>query len=496
MQNGKIGNCIVRVGFGKGDNYASVDAQAMQPTRAIWVGNISSSTTPAALQSVFSAFGPIESARVLTHKNCGFVNFEKLEDAVRAKKAMNGKEIADSVVRIGYAKVPSKSDLSGRSRVASAASPLPSQLLTPWATPAVTVDPSLNPEDVLEPGASFIIDEQLVAYNYLSSIPPLPEPQPHQRLDQARLREIRKRLDGHPTQRDVDTAFEELFGVSVELCTDYIGNTIVQKFMERCSPEQKQRLIESVAPHTASIGTHKNGTWAIQKMVETATTSGQMLPFVMSIKPTTPPLMLDQLGNYVVQCCLRFGPQRNQFIFDAIHARCWEIAQGRFGARAIRTCLEHQLTTRKQQKLVVISLVNNAVSLTTNANGSLLINWLLDSSGFHGRFRVLAPRLADHLGHLCTHKLGSLVVLKIINQRTELDARDLLLGRLFFDPSSAVLEDVLSDQVHGVSIVQKILAGNSLNESQKQAIAENVKNVLARLQVFAVQGYRRLLEEI
>ncbi|KAJ1927990.1 hypothetical protein IWQ60_002453 [Tieghemiomyces parasiticus] len=496
MQNGKIGNCVVRVGFGKGDNYASVDAQAMQPTRAIWIGNISAATTPAALQSVFSAFGPIESARVLTHKNCGFVNFEKLEDAVRAKKAMNGKEIADSVVRIGYAKVPSKSETGGRTRVASTASPLPSQRLTPWITPAPAVDPSLNPDDVLEPGANLIIDEQLVAYNYLSALPPLAEPAPGQRLDQGRLRELRKRLDGHPTTREVDAAFEELFPVCVDLCTDYIGNTIVQKFMDRCNPEQKQRLIEAVAPYTAAIGTHKNGTWAIQKMVEGAQGAAQVTPFVHAVKPTTPPLMLDQLGNYVVQCCLRFGGGRNQFIFDAIHARCWEIAQGRFGARAIRTCLEHPMTTRKQQRLVVIALVNNAVALTTNANGSLLINWLLDSSGFHGRYRVLAPRLADHLGHLGTHKLGTLVVLKLINQRAELDARDLILGRLFFDPATAVLEDVLSDQVHGVSLVQKILSGNALVEMQKRAVAESVREVLLRLQVFSVQGYRRLLEEL
>jgi protein JSN1 len=42
------------------------------PTRALWIGSIPSTTTPAAILSVFSPFGPIESARVLTHKNCGF----------------------------------------------------------------------------------------------------------------------------------------------------------------------------------------------------------------------------------------------------------------------------------------------------------------------------------------------------------------------------------------------------------------------------------------
>ena len=39
------------------------------------LGSIPSTTTPATILSVFSPYGPIESARVLTHKNCGFSQF-------------------------------------------------------------------------------------------------------------------------------------------------------------------------------------------------------------------------------------------------------------------------------------------------------------------------------------------------------------------------------------------------------------------------------------
>lgn len=51
----------------------SMDAQLqLTPTRALWIGSIPSSTTPAMILSVFSPYGPIESAYVLTHKKCGF----------------------------------------------------------------------------------------------------------------------------------------------------------------------------------------------------------------------------------------------------------------------------------------------------------------------------------------------------------------------------------------------------------------------------------------
>lgn len=54
----------------------ALDSQLQSsPTRALWIGSIPSTTTPATILSVFSPYGPIESARVLTHKNCGFGEF-------------------------------------------------------------------------------------------------------------------------------------------------------------------------------------------------------------------------------------------------------------------------------------------------------------------------------------------------------------------------------------------------------------------------------------
>ena len=55
------------------NNMAGIESQLQStPTRALWIGSIPSTTTPATILSVFSPYGPIESARVLTHKNCGF----------------------------------------------------------------------------------------------------------------------------------------------------------------------------------------------------------------------------------------------------------------------------------------------------------------------------------------------------------------------------------------------------------------------------------------
>ena len=68
-----------------------------------------------------------------------------------------------------------------------------------------------------------------------------------------------------------------------------------------------------------------------------------------NLHPYTPAMFLDQFGNYVVQCCLRFGPPWTSFIFESMMEQLWETAQGRFGARAMRACLESHSATKEQQ---------------------------------------------------------------------------------------------------------------------------------------------------
>ncbi|KAJ2440525.1 hypothetical protein GGF42_007594, partial [Coemansia sp. RSA 2424] len=166
----RIGASTVRVGYGKGEAHASGDAQAMQPTRALWIGNIAAHASPDSLAAVFRPFGAIESARVLNHKNCGFVNFVRLEDAVRAKQAVNGKSIDGSVVRIGYAKVPAAKNepaLKLRNPVPSAAPLTASGQRAEDAAIAGTAARGLRGDDaVLEPGFTLAVDEDLVAFSY------------------------------------------------------------------------------------------------------------------------------------------------------------------------------------------------------------------------------------------------------------------------------------------------------------------------------------------
>lgn len=255
-------------------------------------------------------------------------------------------------------------------------------------------------------------------------------------------------------------------------------------------------MLREISPHMAEIGVHKNGTWAVQKIIDVAKQPQQMMMIVDNLRPYTIPLFLDQFGNYVLQCCLKFGSPFNDFIFETMLAKMWDIAQGRYGARAMRACLESHFSTRDQQRMLAAAITLHSVQLATNANGALLLTWFLDTCTFPQRRSVLAPRLVPHLVQLCTHKVAYLTVLKVINQRNEPEARDVILRALFFSTDDQVLEDILSDHNCGATLIFKVLTTPFFDEAIRAHVVENIRNVLTRIKAQPAQGYKRLMDEV
>ncbi|EWC44511.1 hypothetical protein DRE_06779 [Drechslerella stenobrocha 248] len=509
---------------------STVDEGLEGPTRALWLGNIPASTTTSSLVAIFQAYGTIESARVLTHKNCGFVNFERIDSAVQSRAVLNGKEIFPGAgpVRIGFAKVPTTPN-SGTPGPIGTPSPDPNAMAAGGTMNEQGGSTSSNPGDLVadmdvaisvpslsdlkndivtivqEFGATEQEAERIgrsvdisIAYdNFADEIPAIPEPSQNRVHDAPKLREIRKRIDNSTcSPAEIEEIAEGMLDEIAELSSDYLGNTVVQKLFENCSEEVKLKMLQKISPHLAEIGVHKNGTWAGQKIIDVARTDEQKQLICDSLRPYTVALFLDQYGNYVLQCCLRFGAPYNNFIFESMLGKIWEISQGRFGARAMRACLESHHANKDQQRMMAAAISLHSVQLATNANGALLLTWLLDTCTFPNRRTVLAPRLVPHLVHLCTHKVAYLTVLKVINQRNEPEAREAILRAMFFSPGDKTLEAILIDHACGATLIFKVLTTPFFDETLRAEVVQNVKNVLLKIKAHPAQGYKRLMDEV
>lgn len=87
----------------------------------------------------------------------------------------------------------------------------------------------------------------------------------------------------------------------------------------------------------------------------------------------------------------------------------------------------------------------HAIPMATNPNGTLLLSWLVDTSALPGRYRPLASRLAPAISHLACHKLASGTILRLVQQRVDPAAADIIVGAIF--AADNVVLDILSDSV-------------------------------------------------
>ncbi|GLJ07609.1 hypothetical protein SUGI_0070720 [Cryptomeria japonica] len=81
-----------------------MEHDALQTSRNLWVGNVSQHVTETVLAEQFSRFGEVESITVYTSRNYAFINFRKEEDAVIAKRSLQGLVLGGLALRIEFAK--------------------------------------------------------------------------------------------------------------------------------------------------------------------------------------------------------------------------------------------------------------------------------------------------------------------------------------------------------------------------------------------------------
>lgn len=75
--------------------------QAKQ-SRHLWVGGISPNVTKEQIEGEFRKHGVLEDFKLLRERNCAFVDFANIEDAVGAVEALNRKRFGDEELRVDY----------------------------------------------------------------------------------------------------------------------------------------------------------------------------------------------------------------------------------------------------------------------------------------------------------------------------------------------------------------------------------------------------------
>ncbi|CCF51344.1 uncharacterized protein UHO2_04163 [Ustilago hordei] len=229
--------------------------------------------------------------------------------------------------------------------------------------------------------------------------------------DQHGCRFLQKKLEeSMPAHRDM--IFSETFTHFAELMTDPFGNYLCQKMLEYCTDEQRNLIVELVAPELVTISLNMHGTRAVQKMIDFLSTRRQIHSIIVALSMNVVTLIKDLNGNHVVQKCLnRLGAEDNQFIYNAVAAHCVEVATHRHGCCVLQRCIDHASESQRVQ--LVAEITYNALTLVQDPFGNYVVQYVLDLS---------IPRFTDavvrqFVGNVCllsVQKFSSNVIEKCI----------------------------------------------------------------------------------
>lgn len=134
--------------------------------------------------------------------------------------------------------------------------------------------------------------------------------------------------------------------------------------MERCTDEQRTRIVEQVSQDLVDISLNMHGTRAVQKMIEYITLPEQVCltcctytsllilqkinHVVVTLAPNVVTLIKDLNGNHVIQRCLhRMSSENKQFIYNAVSENCIEVATHRHGCCVLQRCIDYSSESQK-----------------------------------------------------------------------------------------------------------------------------------------------------
>ncbi|WFD35956.1 hypothetical protein MCUN1_002827 [Malassezia cuniculi] len=286
--------------------------------------------------------------------------------------------------------------------------------------------------------------------------------------DQYGCRFLQKKLEeGVPAQCDM--IFAETFPYFAELMTDPFGNYLCQKLLEHCTDAQRDQIVEVIAPDLVTISLNMHGTRAVQKTIDFLSTPKQTQAIIQALSRDVVTLIKDLNGNHVIQKCLnRLRADDNQFVYDAVAAKCVEVATHRHGCCVLQRCIDH--ASRSQRMQLVREITTDALTLVQDPFGNYVVQYVLDLKDTHYS-EAITKQFVGHVCMLSVQKFSSNVIEKCIRV-AQPETRNLLVEELI-DPKC--LEALLRDS-YANYVVQTSLDYAEAN--QRQQLVECIRPIL------------------
>ncbi|KAL0059676.1 hypothetical protein AAF712_013579 [Marasmius tenuissimus] len=199
-------------------------------------------------------------------------------------------------------------------------------------------------------------------------------------------RAVQKMIDFLSTRRQADVRYNaQIHSIIVALSLhvvvlikDLNGNHVIQKCLNKLTPEDNQFIYNAVAANCVEVATHRHGCCVLQRCIDHAS-DHQRIQLVNEITFNALTLVQDPYGNYVVQYILDLNDNRfSDAVIRQFAGNVCALSVQKFSSNVIEKCIrvaEH--TTRK---MLIEELLNRTrlEKLLRDSYGNYCVQTALD----------------------------------------------------------------------------------------------------------------------
>ena len=192
-------------------------------------------------------------------------------------------------------------------------------------------------------------------------------------LNQHGTRALQKMIEFISTREQIQTIIGALQECVVDLIQDLNGNHVIQKCLNRLSPEDAQFIFDAVGTNCVVVGTHRHGCCVLQRCIDHAS-GHQKAQLVAQITANAFSLVQDPFGNYVLQYIVDLQEQAftNPLCYS-FQGNIPLLSKQKFSSNVIEKCLrgaepsvsrmmiEEMLNSNELEKMLRDSFANYVV---------------------------------------------------------------------------------------------------------------------------------------
>ena len=194
--------------------------------------------------------------------------------------------------------------------------------------------------------------------------------------DQGGCRFLQKKME-EGNEEVINKIFEHTIDGFFDLMNDPFGNYLAQKITETVKAAYLTEIIKKVNCDPVGLCRNSHGTRSIQKIIDVVKKPEQIELLSSYLKENVQELAEDINGNHVIQKILQsWSPTHNQFIYDAMMAKCVEIACHKHGCCVMQKCIDG---ANPQQKLALTLRIGDHTQVfVRNPYGNYVVQYVLE----------------------------------------------------------------------------------------------------------------------